>query len=119
MAFNVRVHGFRGLTQIPLIMPKQYSADSVFQLVYPQEWSQVVVVSAVAASTSPVALPDATQLIRVEVPDGDTIRFEINPPNRTGGVKAASTTSPILSGIQQFAFGPGWSISMVDEASFP
>lgn len=116
MAYNVRVIGFRGITQIPLMLPKQYSADSVFQLVYPYEWSAVLSVSGAAVSSAAQPAPDKTAILRVEVPDGQSVRFEINPPGR--GV-AAGTQSPIMSGLNQFLFSPGWTISLIDAASLP
>lgn len=119
MSFNTRLFGFRGIQQIPLIMPKQFSSDSVFQLVYPYEWSAVISVSSVAASSAPQPSPDATQILRIEVFDGQAIRYEINPPNRTGGAVTAGNASPILSGINQFYFGPGWTVSLIDAASLP
>lgn len=119
MAFNVRVFGYRGLQQMPNVLPKQYSADSVFQVIEPYEWGQMISVSAAVASTAAQALPDETQMIRIEVPDGDTIRYEINPPNRTGGVINAGEHSPSLSGKDYFYFRQGWTVSMIDAAALP
>lgn len=119
MAFNVRVYGHRGIMQMPLVLPKQFSSDSIFQLVEPYEWGQVISVSAVAASSSAVAAPDATKILRIEVPDGSTVRYEINPPNRTGGAVVANTASPRISGFNQFYFGPSWTISLIDAAGLP
>lgn len=119
MAYNVRCYGYRGITQMPMPMPKQYSSDSVFQLIQPYEWQQTISVSAIAASTASQPVPDATQILRIEVPDGQSVRYEINPPNRTGGAKAADSTSPILSGINQFYFQQGWTVSLIDAAGLP
>ena len=52
MSFNVRCYGYRGIVQMPMPMPKQYSSDSVFQLIQPYEWQQTVSVSGTAAATS-------------------------------------------------------------------
>lgn len=116
MAFNVRVYGHRGIIQMSLVLPKQFSSDSIFQLVEPYEWGQVISVSAVAASSSAQAAPDATQLLRIEVPDGQTVRYEINPPGRA---VVASTNSPRISGFNQFYFKQGWTISIIDAAGLP
>lgn len=117
MAYNLRIFGFRGIQQLPLVLPRQYSADSVFQLVYPYEFSQLLVINgATPVSSSPTAAPDATQLLRIEVPDGQSIRYEVNSPGRT---TAAGTQSPIMSGINQLYFRQGWVLSAVDAASFP
>lgn len=119
MAFNVRCFGYRGITQLIQPMPKQFSSDSVFQLIQPYEWAQNISVSSVAASTSPTAVPDKTQIVRIEVADGMVVRYEINPPNRTGGAVVANVNSPSLSGINQFVFLQGWTLSMIDAAGLP
>lgn len=116
MAFNVRVHGYRGVEQLPVNLPKQFASDAVYQLVQPYEFAEVVSVSSVAASSTAQSASDKTQILRVEVPDGESIRYEINPPGRS---TVASTSSPILSGINQFYFRAGWSISMIDASGLP
>ena len=119
MAFNVRVFGYRGIEQMPVVLPKQYSSDSVFQMIEPYEWGETISVSAVAASSSSQAAPDKTMMLRVEVPDGQTVRYEINPPNRPGGVVTANSNSPSLSGKDYFYFRQGWTISLIDAAGLP
>jgi hypothetical protein len=115
MAFNVRIFGHRGTRQLPVTNPLQMQADSVQVLEQPYEFSQVISVSAVAASS--LADPSTkVQLLRIEVPDAATIRYEINPPGRS---VAAGTQSPSLSGKDQFFFGVGWTISMIDAAGLP
>lgn len=115
--YNVRIFGFRGVTQLPLILAKQMSTDSVVQLVQPYEFSLVipVVIGGAAVSSAP-NLAVATVLLRIEVPDGQQIRFEINPPGRGIG---AGNQSQSLSGKDQFAFAPGWSVSIADIGAFP
>lgn len=119
MAFSVRIFGHRGIIQMPLVLPKQFSSDSIFQLIQPYEWGQVISVSAVAASSAAVAAPDKTAILRIEVPDGQTVRYEINPPNRTGGIVAAGNGSPRISGFNQFYFGQGFTISLIDASNYP
>lgn len=119
MAYNVRIFGHRGLSQMVLNMPKHFSADSVFQLSQPYEFAQTISVSAVAAASAPTAVGDKTTILRIEVPDGQSIRYEVNPPGRTGGVVTAGSGSPILSGHDQFEFYQGWSISLIDAAALP
>lgn len=116
MAFSVRIFGHEGLEQMRLAMPRQHTEDSVFQLTQPYKFSQVISVSAVAASSAPNTTEDRVTILRVEVPDGQAVRYEINPPGRN---VAASTNSPILSGHDQFVFMPGWSISLIDAAGLP
>ena len=118
MSFNCRIYAYQGIQQMPVVLPKQFSSDSVFQVVEPYIWGATVSVSAVAASTpaSAVAGDAKTTMIRIEVPDGQTIRYEINPPNRTGGVVVAGVNSPSLSGKDYFYFNPAWTVSIIDAA---
>lgn len=121
MSFNVRVYGFPGIQQMKKWNPTQFSSDSVYQLVHPYIWSQVLSVNATPVSSAPLTggANDQVTILRVEVPDGQAIRYEINPPNRPGGVLAAGNASQIHAGLDTYYFAPGWSISMVDAASFP
>lgn len=116
MAFNVRVFGHRGIEQLHESLPRQFSSDSVHVLVQPYEWAGLLVATAVAVSSNAQAIPDKTQILRVEVPDGQSIRYEINTPGR-GAV--AGNNSPILSGHDQFYFRQGWTISIIDAATLP
>jgi hypothetical protein len=117
MAFNVRMFAFRGIEQIPNVLPKQYSSDSVYQLVYPYEFAQTLSAGAVAVSSSPNTLADKVVLVRIEVPEGQVIRFEINPPNRPGGVVTADVNSPRLTGNNEYYFRPGWTVSVIDAST--
>ena len=113
MAFNCRVFGYAGLAQMPKVNPTEYSADSVFQLEQPYLWRETLVADVAAVSSSPDSV-SRTMILRVEIPDGEAIRYEINPPNRSGGVVVASTNSPKLSGINNFYFRSGWTISIIN-----
>lgn len=115
MAFNVRVFGHEGLSQMQLIRPQQHSEDSVFQLTQPYKFSEVISVGATAVSSAANNTPNVT-ILRVEVPDQQAVRYEINPPSRS---VAAGNSSPILSGHDQFVFQPGWTISLIDAAGLP
>lgn len=114
MAFTVRVYGHRGLDQLLVNMPKQFASDAIYQLVQPYEWRGVLAVNGAApVSSAAQAIPDLTQILRVEVPDGSAIRYEINPPGRN---VPADANSPKLSGVNQFYFRQGYVISMIDAA---
>ncbi len=115
MAFTLRIYGYRGLTQLPQNLPKQYTADTVFTDTEPYEFRQILVSNGLTpVASAPQPAPDQTAYVRVEVPDGQSIRYEINPPNRAGGAVVASASSPILSGINRFEFHSGWSLSFID-----
>lgn len=98
---------------------RQYTGDTVFNLSQPYEFAEVISVSAVAARSTPVADVNSSSgvnILRVEVPDGAAVRYEICPPGR---VVNASNVSPILSGNDQFYFRGGWTISLIDAAGLP
>lgn len=116
MSFNVRIFGYRGITQLDNVLPKQYSSDSVFQLIQPYEWKQLLVADVAAVSSAAQPAPDMTNILRIEVRDGQSIRYEINPPGRA---VVAASGSPILSGHDQFYFRQGWTISIIDAAGLP
>lgn len=119
MAFNCRVFGHRGLEQMPIVKPRQFNADSVFQLSQPYEFQQTLNVTAVAVSSAPVADANsgaAVTVLWVEVPDGQNVRYEINPPGRN---VAAFSGSPHLSGKMAFYFRSGFTISLIDAAGLP
>lgn len=116
MAYNVRCFTYRGMRQIPSLLDKQFTSDSVFVLDEPYIASQVISVSAVAASSSPVS-NDGSTILRIEVPDGQQVRYEINPNGPSASnARVASTNSPRLSGYDNFAWGSGFSISLIDAA---
>jgi hypothetical protein len=117
MAFNVRIFGYRGNTQMRDALPKQYSADSVRMLVEPYEFGQTLASNGLTPVTSAAdTTHDRVTMIKVEVPDGQTIRYEVQPPV---GARAVGVNSPRLSGIDFYEFAPGWTFSFIDAASAP
>lgn len=117
MAFTIRIFAYRGNTQMVDVLPKQYSADSVRMLQEPYEWGAALVSNAAVPVTS-AANTSATRvnMLKVEVPDGQSIRYEVQPP--TGG-RAVTVNSPRMSGVDFFPFYPGWTFSFIDQASAP
>lgn len=117
MAFNCRLFGHQGIVAMKVTNDSgQQHADSVYQLSQPPVWVQNISVAASAVSSAAVTvLPpfvgDVSGVLRIEVPDGQAIRYEINPPNVA---RVAGTNSPKMSGSDQFQWGSGWSISLID-----
>ena len=120
MAFNVRIFGYRGIVQGLIQIPRQDSKDSLFMLYQPYEFSAVAASNgATPVTIGPSGLAtsaDLSLICRVEIPDGNTIRYEVNTPSTS---RVAGNTSPTLTGILQIAWGPGWSMSFVDAVNFP
>lgn len=119
--FNARLYTYAGIVQIHQRLVKQYSADSVFLLDEPYLASQLLVVpaggGAIASAVFPT--PDKSTILRIEIPDGQQVRYEINPngPLATNA-RVAGSTSPRLSGFDQFAWGAGYSLSLCDASAF-
>lgn len=115
MSFNVRVFAYAGVQQIPVNKPTQYSADSIYTLDEPYIFAQTLSISGSAVSSS-ADTDSRTRILRIEVPDGQQIRYEINPPGRS---VAAGSQSPSMSGKDQFFFRNGWTVSIVDASGLP
>jgi hypothetical protein len=113
MAFTVRIFGYRGMFQTPILIPAQDSKDSVFLLSQPYEFAASAPSNGLVAVTlgPTVVTPDLSKILRVEVPDGQTIRYEVSPP---GQARVASATSPALSGYQHIMWGAGFALSFID-----
>lgn len=116
---NVRVHGHAGIEPITVVNQRQFASDSVMHLSQPYEFAQTIPLTIGGAAASSVASsqsPDRATVCRVEVPDGQGIRYEINPPGRTA---VAGVNSPRLSGVDVFKWGVGYTISMIELSSVP
>lgn len=117
---SVRIFAYTGMRQILQLQPKQFTGDTVFVLEEPYIWNEILVLNGATPVTHPTHAGDGSTILRVEVPDGTQIRYEVNPngPNASNA-RLAGNGSPGLSGSDQFAWGPGYSLSIVDKASFP
>lgn len=118
MSFLVRVFGYSGLARIPIVQDgRGDSKDSVFVFSQPYLWAQTLTSNGTSSVSSTVApIPanhtlDPTTFVRVEVPDGQTIRYEMAA---TGTATAATANSPVFTGRDQLQFGPGWIFSFID-----
>lgn len=118
MAFTVRIFGYKGVNQIHQGFVRQYNSDSIFVMDEPCEWSQSLTTNGTTPVTSTSQNPDAAHIVWVEVPDGQTIRYEIQPHGPTGtGARIAGVGSRKMSGENAvFWYGPGTTISVIDAA---
>lgn len=113
----VRIFGYRGLARIPVTSDgKTDGADSVYVLHQPYLWGQLVTTSGTSAISVAASVPsgqtiDTTAMLRVEVPDGSSVRYELSVNNST---VTASASSPLLTGRDNIHFGPGWLIALID-----
>ena len=118
MAFNVRAFGYRGMRQLPNMDNKQFTGDTVYALEEPYEWSQVLNVNGdvMTPFVGPGSAADKSNILRIEVPAGSAVRYEINPPGRN---IAAGNASPLLTQSDVFPWSVGYTLSLVDAAGYP
>lgn len=120
MAFNVRIFGHRGTRQFPQLIQAQFTGSISEALEQPYIWAQLITTAGASPVSSVViAPPDIAAVVMIEVPDGQSIRYEFNTPGRTGGVVSAGNNSPRLSGVNIFPWTVGTLISIVEASSFP
>lgn len=114
MSFNVRLFGYSGIIQVGQSHAQQYSGDAVFLNEEPCLWSQILVCdgSTVATSARITTVPDGTQMVCVEVPDGHEIRYEVVQPG--AAARVVSSDSRRGSGSFNLAWSPGFRLSIID-----
>jgi hypothetical protein len=115
MPFNVRFYGHRGIVQGPIVSYLQDSRDSLFMLSQPYEFAILAASNGATPITVQSPFPvssDITKILRIEIPDGAAIRYEINPQGRS---VAASANSPVLTGVMQLNWAAGWSFSFIED----
>lgn len=118
--FNVRIYGYRGVSQIPQVHVTQFSNDSLLVNEEPYVFGQLIPTDGDNPVTSASDAQTGTKMLKVEVPDGKGIRYEVNlnGPAATNA-RVASTDSPKMEGVNWITFSPGATFSFVDAANFP
>lgn len=119
MVDKIRVFGYAGTVQLEQRMLKSNNAESVFVAQEPYEWSVVLVLNGATPVQMPVQANDKATLIRIEVPDSKTIRYEIQPNGPIPTARVAGDGSPRLSGVDLFQWFSGATVSIIDAANFP
>lgn len=120
MATTVRVFTYSAIITAPVAASSgRFSSDSVGLLKHPYMGRDLIVATTGGAqATDPSMAPMGTSLIRIQVqPGGNAVHYELLPENNSGAITQATTDSPHLDGDGLFAFGPGWTVSIL-EASF-
>lgn len=113
MTTTVRVFCVQGLATLPVVSGSGLAYDSVQALKWPPLGRDLLSCDTSTTDISDAAAaPANTQLAYVQVQTGKSVHFEIIPGGFTE--TPASTTSPIMSGNQTVAFGPGWRISVLE-----
>lgn len=112
MAFNVRIFFYTGI--VPALQPRttQLSTDSVFMLIEPYISGQ----KQTSNGTTEVAFtaaPTGSKVMRIEVDDGQTIRYELRQGSNT---RTASANSPAMSGRDIMPVSDGAVFAFIDAA---
>lgn len=119
--FNVRIFAYAGTRQVPMLLPSQPQAAALEVNDEPCLWSQVLTVT--SGSVTPVnstVQTDASRILVVEVQDGQTIRYEVQPNGPSAvGAKVAGNASRRLNGTAVLAWNSGYALSIVDATPFP
>ena len=113
MAATCRMFTFSGLMTAPVAPGSgRFATDSVGLLKYPYLSSETITANTSAAQSTAAALaPAGSQVLLLQVQQGQAVHIEINPTNRTS---TATVDSPIVTGDQIFMFGSGWSVSLLE-----
>ena len=79
MAFNVRIFGYNGLSQMHVSQQRRFAADTVWMAEEPPVWSAVAVSN--GSTPVPIVFPgpgtDTARVLGIEVPDNCQIRYEL------------------------------------------
>ena len=114
---NVRILGYAGIVQIEQRLLKFANSDSVFMRQEPCLWRQKIALNGATPVSSAVQPNDQANMVIIEVDDGTTVRYEIQPNGPVPTARAADTLSPRLSGENAFQWFAGATVSFVDAAS--
>ena len=113
MSFDVRIYAYRGSKQVPTVLQKQMQTNIEQVLAEPYEFGEKLTSNGATPVTS---TPDTThnevKILRVQVPDGQLIHYEVQP--RANSPRVVSTWSPIMSGNELFEFYPGYRFSFIE-----
>jgi len=112
---KVRCFSFSGMIALPVASyAGSRGENSVWLLKAPYLGSETIEASSTAVSSGPsLSSNAATGLLRIEVDPGKRVRYEVTPTGHDPRV--ATQDSPVLYGEETIHFGPGWTISLVEE----
>lgn len=110
MSFSVRLFGHKGMVQTTIIEPHQVNLDNALMLTQPYLWAQNLTVSGGAVSSA-VMSPDSASVVLVEIPLGQSVRYELNNGSRN---VTATANSPILLETSRLPWTSGARLSLMD-----
>lgn len=115
MSTRVRCFAYPGMISLPIASFSGARADNaVWVLKQPYLGNETLTVTASAVSSSLSLTSDASMtLLRIEVQEGKRVRYEVTPKGQDA--RTADQDSPLLYGEETIHFGPGWSISLVED----
>lgn len=117
MTFAVRLFPYKGVATAKLSQVVQQGSDSVFVLRDPYTaLANNKLTSNGATEVVSAPMPTGTTLLRVEVDDGNTIRYEMRMGDNN---RTASTNSPTLSGREILFASDGAVFAFCDAAATP
>ena len=121
MAFNLRIFGYNGLSQMHVSHERRFSSDTVFFAEEPAVWSAL----GVSNGATPVSITfpgpgvDTARVLGIEVPDNCQIRYELQLLGPTASnARTAGNLSRRLSGFNYINWQPGATFSFADAASY-
>lgn len=91
----------------------RYSTDSLFMLQRYIGKQKLDVDTLTAVSSDAANAPAGTTMLRMEAAPGKIIAYELNQKNQHNP-RTADASSPTFEGRQSFAFGEGWTVSLLD-----
>jgi hypothetical protein len=121
--FNVRIFGYKGMIQVQQLMLKQYSADAVFLLDEPYQWSQLLAVPGGGAAVSSIGAGRCRTIrrycgSRFRTPSKSAMRSIRTAQCWSLGAHRRQHLAPALRLRSVLEWGKGYTISMCDAASF-
>src|ERR1700721_2928938 len=114
MAFFARIFSYSGVVAALQPQVVQQSGDSVFMLRDPYTFVCPALQSNGAVEVASPPLPAGTKVLRVEVDDGATIRYEMRMGSNT---RTAGVNSPALSGQNVLFASDGAVFAFVDSSA--
>jgi hypothetical protein len=119
---NVRVFGYNGLAQMHVSQEHRFSSDRTWMPEEPPVWSVLAVSS--GSTPVPVVFPgpgsDTARVLGIEVPDGQSIRYELQLLGPTASnARTPGNLSRKMTGFEYIAWTAGATFSFVEAASFP